>query len=87
MAEQMGWQGLWQNLKNEAPRYAHILPQLPRLVHGALSRAAEDTQPQLITQLLHEQRTTNRLLRTIIWFAGGFLGGVVLLQLWSFFME
>ena len=87
MAEQMGWQGLWQNLKNEAPRYAHILPQLPRLVHGALSRAAEDTQPQLIMQLLHEQRTTNRLLRTIIWFAGGFLGGVVLLQLWSFFME
>jgi len=87
MTEQVGWQGLWKNLQNEAPRYAHMLPQLPRLVHHALSRAAEPDQPVLLAQLLEEQRTTNLLLRVVMWFVGGFLGGIVLLQAWSFFVE
>lgn len=85
MAEQMGWQGLWQNLKNEAPRYSQILPQLPRLVHQALSRTAADPQPQLLNQLLQEQRSTNALLRVIVWSVGGFFAAIVLMQLWSDF--
>ena len=87
MAEQVGWQGLWKNLQNEAPRYAHMLPQLPRLVHQSLMRAAEPDQPLLLAQLLEEQRTTNLLLRVVMWFVGGFLGGIVLLQAWSFFVD
>jgi len=87
MSEQMGWQGLWANLKNEAPRYAHMMPQLPRLVHQALTRAAEPPQPLMLTQLLEEQRKTNLLLRVIMWFVGGFFGGVILMQVWSFFVE
>lgn len=87
MSEQMGWQGLWANLKNEAPRYAHMMPQLPRLVHQALSRAAEPTQPLMLSQLLDEQRRTNTLLRVIMWFVGGFLGGVILMQAWSVFVD
>ena len=84
MADQMGWQGLWKNLKNEAPRYAHMLPELPRLVHTALSRSAQPADSALLVQLLSEQRTTNKLLRVIMWFVGGFLGGVALMQLWSY---
>jgi len=87
MSEQMGWQGLWANLKNEAPRYAHMMPQLPRLVHQALKVAAEPVQPHMLSQLLEEQRKTNMLLRVIMWFVGGFLGGVVLMQAWSFFVD
>jgi len=86
MAEQIGWRGLWQNVKTEAPRFAHLFPQLPRLVHQALSRSTENVQPQLLALLLHEQKTTNLLLRVIIWFAVGFLGGVVLMQLWNVFV-
>jgi len=86
MAKQIGWQGLWQNVKNEAPRFAHLFPQLPRLVHQALSRSSENSQPELLALLLHEQKKTNLLLRIIIWFAGGFLAGVVLIQLWSIFV-
>ena len=87
MAEQMGWQGLLANIKNEAPRYAHMLPQLPRLVHQALSRVAEPSEPMMLTQLLEEQRMTNTMLRIIMWFVGGFLGGIVLMQAWSFFLD
>jgi ubiquinone biosynthesis protein len=85
MSEQIGWQGLWQNLKNEAPHYAHLFPQLPRLIHQALSRASEDVAPQLLNRLLREQKTTNCLLRTMLWLAGGFLSGIMLWQFWSIF--
>jgi len=36
MSEQMGWRGLVRSLKNEAPQWAMLLPQLPRLAHQAL---------------------------------------------------
>src|SRR5947207_702159 len=31
MAEQVGWRGLVERLKEEAPRYSHMFPPLPRL--------------------------------------------------------
>lgn len=43
MAEQVGWRGLLANLEREMPRWAHLLPQLPRLAHAALS-ARSDTE-------------------------------------------
>jgi hypothetical protein len=36
MLEQMGPQRLWRELKAEAPRYAKLLPELPRLLHDYL---------------------------------------------------
>ena len=36
MEEQIGWRGLVEQLQKEAPRFVHLLPQLPRLLHGAL---------------------------------------------------
>ena len=38
MSEQIGWRGLVRMLKTEAPNWATILPQLPRLAHAALGR-------------------------------------------------
>lgn len=82
MSEQVGWRGLLDKLKDEAPRYSHIFPQLPRLAHQALSRVAEGNQDhQMLAALLTEQRATNTLLRTIIYFAGGLLAGVIAAQL------
>jgi ubiquinone biosynthesis protein len=83
-AEQVGWRGLLQNLKTEAPRFAHVFPQLPRLVHQILSKTSEHSSPQLLARLLKEQRTTNHLLRIVIWFGAGFLGGLVLMQVWAY---
>ena len=84
MAEQIGWQGLLQRLKAEAPRYTQILPQLPRLVHRALEQQGERPADngELIKVLIHEQQRTNRLLSVVIYFAGAFGLGVAGLQLY-----
>lgn len=68
MNEQIGWRGLLERLKNEMPRYAQLLPELPRLMHRALEQQARpDDEPQLLRALLQEQRLTNRLLRVLAW--------------------
>jgi len=37
MSEQLGWRGLLRTLRREAPGWAAMLPELPRLVHRALT--------------------------------------------------
>jgi ubiquinone biosynthesis protein len=90
MKEQVGWRGFLERLKDEAPRFAHYLPELPRLVHQALSKAAARAQADiapapaaLITALLREQRRTNRLLQALIWLAGGFVLGMLVVHGWG----
>ncbi|MHB1247696.1 MAG: ubiquinone biosynthesis regulatory protein kinase UbiB [Sulfuriferula sp.] len=38
MSEQIGWRGAIKALRQEGPRWAVLLPQLPRLAHAYLSR-------------------------------------------------
>jgi len=78
MNEQIGWAGLADRLKDEAPRYAKLLPELPRLLHATLQPRDD---PALLQTLLAEQRRTNRLLRALIWVGVGFVGGLVLAQI------
>ncbi len=66
MNEQIGWRGLVERLKNEAPRYAQLLPELPRLLHRALERQGAPAESPALLMLLAEQRRTNRLLRTLL---------------------
>ena len=65
-------------LKDEAPRYAKLLPELPRLLHAALQPKQEAGALQA---LLEEQRRTNRLLRALVWAGAGFIGGLLVAQL------
>jgi ubiquinone biosynthesis protein len=81
MSEQVGWRGLVERLRNEAPRYAQMLPELPRVVHDALARRADDAEHQLLCQLLSEQRRTNKMLQGLLWAGLGFVGGLVLATL------
>ena len=65
MSEQMGWRALVKNLQAEAPKWAALLPQLPRLAHHALN---ENRLAQLeagLTLLLRQQHARNRWLGTI----------------------
>jgi ubiquinone biosynthesis protein len=82
MAEQVGWRGLIERLKAEAPRYSHILPSLPRLAQQALIVAGErDTEGrELLRQLAMEQRRTNRILVFFAFFIGAFVMGAVAVQ-------
>ncbi|SFG17788.1 2-octaprenylphenol hydroxylase [Duganella sp. CF458] len=79
MAEQVGWRGLVERLKAEAPRYSHIFPQLPRLAHQALTVAADrDVETKLLlAHLVREQRHTNRLLSFFAFLVGSFVMGTV----------
>jgi len=77
MNEQIGWRALVEGIKREAPRFAHLLPELPRLVHHALQRPPERESPALLA-LLAEQRRTNRLLQAMVWVVIGFTIGAVL---------
>jgi ubiquinone biosynthesis protein len=65
MSEQVGWRGLIRNFKQEAPYLARTIPQLPRLVHQALSQpATADLRPQ-IDRLIAAQHQQNRWLAII----------------------
>jgi len=79
MDEQIGWRGLAQQLEKEAPRYVHLLPQLPRLIHAALQPPPAGQQ-RALEALLAEQRRTNRLLIAVIVAAIGFVVGLALMQ-------
>jgi len=80
MNEQIGWRGLLERLKAEAPRYSQLLPELPRLMHQALQPRAAMEQ-RLAELLLVEQRLTNRLLRFVL-YAGLLLALALLASHW-----
>jgi ubiquinone biosynthesis protein len=65
MSEQVGWRGFIERVKQEAPYWGTILPQLPRLLHQALaSRAAVQSVPAAV-DLLKERQAQTRLLAVI----------------------
>jgi ubiquinone biosynthesis protein len=76
MNDQIGWAGLVERLQNEAPRYAQLLPELPRLLHQVLQRQAVQDESPLLHALLAEQRRSRRLLQGLVWGVAGFAGGV-----------
>jgi ubiquinone biosynthesis protein len=79
MLDQIGPQKLVQELRDEAPRYAKILPDLPRLLHEFLAHRQRDTSREIM-ELLAEQRRTNRLLQGIIYGGIGFTLGLLVMQ-------
>jgi ubiquinone biosynthesis protein len=86
MNEQVGWRALVRRLKDEAPLYAKLLPELPRLLHQRLAPRPAAADPVLLA-LLREQRRTNRLIASVLWAGGGFLLGAVaarlIIQFWG----
>jgi ubiquinone biosynthesis protein len=79
MLGQIGPQKLLQELKDQAPRYAKMLPDLPRLLHDYLQQRPRDHRKELL-ELLGEQRRTNRLLQGIIYGGIGFALGLLAMQ-------
>ena len=80
MNEQIGWKGLVERLQNEAPRYAQLLPELPRLLHQALRHQAQPAESPALRELLAEQRRTNWLLQALLWAALGFTAGLLAMR-------
>ncbi len=67
MSEQVGWRGLLKVLKQEAPSYATLLPQLPRLIHQRLhEKNSRSELDSTMRQLLVQQKRRNFLLLVIV---------------------
>ena len=79
MNEQVGWRQLMERLKVEAPRYAHLLPELPRLAHAALQPHSGPTPSERqLALLLEQQQRTHRMWRAVLLVALGFALGMML---------
>jgi len=65
MSEQLGWRGLIKSIKHEAPKWAQILPQLPRLLHSRLNAPPSSDLTALQLELLHERSRSQRLLLAV----------------------
>jgi len=65
MSEQVGWRGFIKTLRAEAPRYASLLPQLPRLLHQRLKDDVATQAAPLLLAMLAEQKKRNAWLSVI----------------------
>ena len=65
MNEQIGWRALVKNLQTEAPKWATLLPQLPRLAHQALNENRLAQVESGLALMLHQQHARNRWLGVI----------------------
>jgi ubiquinone biosynthesis protein len=66
MNEQVGRRAFQRGVEQEAPNWARMLPQLPRLVHQALARPAAPAVAPQLAKLVRTQRQQNRLLAIIV---------------------
>ena len=60
MNEQVGWRALVKNLKAEAPQWAVLFPQLPRLAHQALNSGRLAALEAELIVLVQQQHALNR---------------------------
>jgi len=65
MNEQVGWRALVKNLQTEAPKWAALLPQLPRLAHQALNENRLTQLEAGLALMLRQQHVRNRWLGVI----------------------
>ena len=82
MREQIGWRGLVKNIKEEAPLWATILPQLPRLARSYLDRQSPSVLETYLAKLEREHTKLKRWLYVLV----ALLGASVALQLGRWFL-
>ena len=73
MSEQIGLRGLKKAIELEAPNWSRTLPQLPRLVHQALSRPAAPDLSPFLADIAAGLRRQNTLLAIIAALLAGIL--------------
>lgn len=83
MSEQVGWRGFLKSLRAEAPNYATVLPQLPRLLHRYLTNATVNRNDELLHKILKQHRRYNTLLTLI----SLMLLGLVAFEIFAFNMR
>jgi len=77
MSEQIGWRGFLKALKEEAPHYATLLPQLPRLLHQRLNENPVSQIEATLRELVEQQQQKNQWLMLIAISTWAVLGAVL----------
>lgn len=80
MIDQLGPKKLLDELRNESPRYAKLIPELPRLLYHFLQND-KTKSGRAVEELLLEQKRTNRLLQSVLYGGVGFVLGLIVMQL------
>ena len=80
MSEQVGWRAFVRGFRDEAPRWATLLPQLPRLVHEKLTADPTAALQEQLLRLADDQRRQTRLLLAIAVLLTAMLGWQVYLH-------
>ena len=83
MSEQVGWRGFLKSLRDEAPNYATMLPQLPRLLHHYLTNDTVNRNDELLHKILNQHRRYNTLLTLI----SLMLFGLIAFEIFTFNMR
>jgi ubiquinone biosynthesis protein len=70
LKEQIGWEGLQKRLEIEAPQWAQLLPELPRLIHRRLAESTAAAKPDAelsaqFHQLVKNQKRLHWLLALV----------------------
>ncbi|MHB8354203.1 MAG: ubiquinone biosynthesis regulatory protein kinase UbiB, partial [Burkholderiales bacterium] len=73
MSEQVGWRGLVRALRQEGGQWVTLVPELPRLVHRALTAPPEDSRQEMKALQL-QQRNLQRWLTGILVLLGLMMG-------------
>lgn len=86
LSQQLGWRALVDGIKAEAPGWAQILPNLPRLIAENLSQGRsvqkdQNLELEVLKGLLQQERRTYSLLVGALLFASGFLVGILIIGL------
>jgi ubiquinone biosynthesis protein len=68
VSERVGPRALWRQVRQEAPQWAVLLPQLPRQLHHALSMAAkrDRADSEIVERELRAQNRTLRLIAVLL---------------------
>ena len=81
MREQIGLKGLLRTIRSEAPYWATVLPQLPRLLHRALADERMRGIERTLDESLALQRQRNRLIGLAVALLAAVLAWAVFLSL------
>ena len=76
MQEQIGFRALRKVFAKESERWAQTLPQVPRLLHQALTKAARVDTGEIQKQIFELQRSHQQM-RQAFWFMAGLLLAVL----------
>jgi ubiquinone biosynthesis protein len=74
-----------ERLRAEAPRFAHIFPQLPRLIYQALEQTTnlEVNDDALLRELMKHQKRTNKVLMLVASLLGLLFSAVAITYLYG----